>query len=64
MPSPGGALSAVALGGADLAVAQANAAAAGAPLSIQQQSAFMREKVEQRSAEVQHRLVCHGPGLS
>ena len=57
VPSSGGALSAVALGGADLAVAQAEAAAAGQPLSIEQQSAFMREKVEQRGAEVQHRLV-------
>ncbi len=60
VPSSGGALSAIALGGADLAVAQAEAAAAGQPLSIEQQSAFMREKVEQRGAEVQHRLVSQG----
>ena len=58
LPSSGGAMSAVALGGADLAVAQADAAAAGQPLSLEQQAAFMREKVEQRGAEVQHRLVC------
>lgn len=44
--------------GADLAAAQASAAAACLPLSIDAQSSFMRERAAQRASEIQNQNVC------